>query len=164
MLWHSPIGANASSFSPIFIGQTKVPEEFMMHRYLTVGESHRFSDERKKENIDTLSLVNQGIESTISAVYECKRLFYLILQNKNKNYSVVNKAFENREKKLIKKTVKIIKNNKKLSKNLLNNFSSLELKKGLKLVQNLSKKIENRIRNRQGFSKNIRPKSFDQIW
>ena len=75
MLWDSPIGAIASSFSPVFIGQTKVPGEFMMHRYLTVGESHRFSDERKKENIDTLSLVNQGIEATISAVYECKRLF-----------------------------------------------------------------------------------------
>ncbi len=164
MLWHSPIGAIASSFSPVFIGQTKVPGEFMMHRYLTVGESHRFSDERKKENIDTVSLVNQGIESTISAVYECKRLFYLILQNKKKNYSVVNKAFENREKKLIKKTVKIIKNNKKLSKNLLNNFSSFELIEGLKLVQNLSKNIEKRIRNSQEFSKNIRPKSFNQIW
>jgi hypothetical protein len=163
MLWHSPIGAIASPFSPVFIGQTKVPEEFMMHRYLTVGESHRFSDERKKENIDTLSLVNQGIESTISAVYECKRLFYLILQNK-KNYSVVNKAFENREKKLIKKTIKIMKDNKKLSKNLLNNFSSFELKEGLKLVQNLSKNIEKRIRNSQGFSKSIGPKSFNQIW
>jgi len=135
-----------------------------MHRYLTVGESHRFSDERKKENIDTLSLVNQGIESTVSAVYECKRLFYLILQNKKKNYSFVNKAFENREKKLIKKTVKIIKNNKKLSKNLLNNFSSFELIEGLKLVQYLSKNIEKRIRNSQEFSKNIRPKSFNQIW
>ena len=163
MMWHSPIGAIASPFSPVFIGQTKVPEEFMKHRYLTAGESHRFLDERKKENINTLSLVNQGIESTISAVYECKRLFYLILQNK-KNYSVVNKAFENREKKLIKKTIKIMKDNKKLSKNLLNNFSSFELKEGLKLVQNLSKNIEKRIRNSQGFSKSIRPKSFNQIW
>ena len=69
MLWHSPIGAVASPFSPVFIGQTKVPREFMMHRYLTVGESHRFSDERKKKNKDTVSLVNQEIESTVSAVY-----------------------------------------------------------------------------------------------
>ena len=164
MLWHSPIGAIASPFSPVFIGQTKVPEEFMMHRYLTVGESHRFSDERKKENIDTLSLVNQGIESTISAVYECKRLFYLILQNKNHFLSVVNKAFENREKNLIKKTNKIIKTRKKISKNKLNNFSLYELMQGLKLVQNLSKSIEKRIRNTKRFSKNIRPKSFNQIW
>ena len=82
MLWHSPIGAVASSFSPVFIGQSMIPEEFMMHRYLTVGESHRFSDERKKKEKDTLSFVSQGVESTVSAVYECKRLFYLILQNK----------------------------------------------------------------------------------
>jgi len=164
MLWHSPIGAVASPFSPVFIGQTKVPEEFMMHRYLTVGESHRFSDERKKENIDTLSLVNQRIESTVSAVYECKRLFYLILQNKKKFHSSIINAFENREKKLIKKTIKIIRTNKNLSKKKLNNFSLYELRQGLKLVQNLSKNIEKRIRNSQGFSKSIRPKSFNQIW
>ena len=164
MLWHSPIGAVASPFSPVFIGQTKVPREFMMHRYLTVGESHRFSDERKKENIDTLSLVNQGIESTVSAVYECKRLFYLILQNKKKFHSNIINAFEKREKKLINKTSKIIKTNKNLTKNKLNNFSLHELRQGLKLVQNLSKSIEKRIRNTKRFSKNIRPKSFNQIW
>ena len=49
-------------------------------------------------------------------------------------------------------------------KNLLNNFSTFELKEGLKLVQNLSQNIEKRIRNSQGFSKSIRPKSFNQIW
>ena len=58
MLWHSPIGAVASTFSPVFIGQTKVPEEFMMHRYLTVGESRKFSDLRKKENKETT--INYG--------------------------------------------------------------------------------------------------------
>ena len=98
MLWHSPIGAVASPFSPVFIGQTKIPEEFMMHRYLTVGESHRFSDERKKENIDTLSLVDQGIESTISAVYECKRLFYLILQNKKNFIQILLKLLKKEKK------------------------------------------------------------------
>ena len=135
-----------------------------MHRYLTVGESHRFSDERKKENIDTLSLINQRIESTVSAVYECKRLFYLILQNKNKFHSSIINAFVNREKKLINKISKIIKTNKNLPKNKLNSFSLHELKQGLKLVQNLSKNIEKRIKNNKGFSKSIRPKSFNQIW
>jgi len=75
MLWYSPIGAVASTFSPVFIGQTIVPEEFMMHRYLTVGESHRFSDERKKDIKDSISLISQGVESTVSAVYECKGYF-----------------------------------------------------------------------------------------
>jgi len=154
----------ASPFSPVFIGQTKIPEEFMMHRYLTVGESHRFSDERKKQNKDNISLVSQEIESTISAVYECKRLFYLILQNKNHFLSVVNKAFENREKKLIKKTIKIIQTKKKLSKNKLNNFGSKELIQGLKLVQNISKNLEKRLKKSKRFSKSIKPKSFNQIW
>ena len=136
----------------------------MKHRYLTVGESHRFSDERKKQNRDTVSLVDQRIESTVSAVYECKRLFYLILQNKNHFLSIVNKAFENREKKLIKKTIKVIKTNKNLSKNKLNYFSSYELIQGLKLVQNLLKILEKSLRKSKGFSKSIRPKCFHQIW
>ena len=172
MLWHSPIGAVASSFSPIFIGQSMIPEEFMMHRYLTVGESHRFSDERKKKEKDTLSFVSQGVESTVSAVYECKRLFYLILQNKKIFFPIAAKAFENRERKINKKMNKILKsakiflkaNNKNLCKNILNNFSSTELKNSLKLVQRLSKSMEKKIRQSKGFVKNIKPKSFNQIW
>ena len=132
MLWNSPIGAVASSFSPVFIGQSMIPEEFMMHRYLTVGESHRFSDERKKKEKDTLSFVSQGVESTVSAVYEFKILFYLILQNKKIFFPIAAKAFENREKKINKKMNKILKsakiflkaNKQNLCKNILNNFSS----------------------------------------
>ena len=172
MLWHSPIGAVASPFSPIFIGQSMIPEEFMMHRYLTVGESHRFSDERKKKEKDTLSFVSQGVESTVSAVYECKRLFYLILQNKKIFFPIAAKAFENRERKINKKMNKILKsakiflkaNKKNLCKNILNNFSSTELKNSLKLVQRLSKSMEKKIRQSKGFVKNIKPKSFNQIW
>ena len=172
MLWHSPIGAIASPFSPIFIGQSKIPEEFMMHRYLTVGESHRFLDERKKKEKDTLSFVSQDVESTISAVYECKRLFYLILQNKKIFFPIATKAFENREKKLNKKMNKILKsaknflkkNKKNLCKDVLNNFSTTELKNGLKLVQKLSKSMEADIRKSKGFIRNIKPKSFNQIW
>ena len=172
MLWHSPIGAVASSFSPVFIGQSMIPEEFMMHRYLTVGESHRFSDERKKKEKDTLSFVSQGVESTVSAVYECKRLFYLILQNKKIFFPIAAKAFENREKKINKKMNKILKsakiflkaNKQNLCKNILNNFSSTELKNSLKLVQRLSESMEKKIRQSKGFVKNIKPKSFNQIW
>ena len=172
MLWHSPIGAVASTFSPVFMGQNIVPEEFMMHRYLTVGESHRFLDERKKKEKDTLSFVSQNVESTISAVYECKRLFYLILQNKKNFFPIATKAFENREKKLNKKMNKILKsaknflkkNKKNLCKDVLNNFSTTELKNGLKLVQKLSKSMEADIRKSKGFIRNIKPKSFNQIW
>ena len=172
MLWHSPIGAVASPFSPVFMGQNIIPEEFMMHRYLTVGESHRFSDERKKNEKDTISHVSQGVESTVSAVYECKRLLYLILQNEELFLSVANKLFENREKDLIEKTIHILnttkillmKNEKNLSEKILNKFSVNELRGGLKLVQVLSKNMETYIRQTKGFNKNIKPKSFEQIW
>ena len=172
MLWHSPIGAVSSPFSPIFMGQTIIPEEFMMHRYLTVGESHRFSNDRKKNEKDSLSFVSQGVESTVSAVYECKRLLYLILQNKYRFLSLATNAFEDREKKLINNTNKILKttkiflkkNKKTLCKRMLNNFSITELRNGLKLVQTLSKNMEVKIRKSKGFTKNIKPKSFNQIW
>ena len=172
MLWHSPIGAVASPFSPVFMGQNIIPEEFMMHRYLTVGESHRFSDERKKNEKDVISHVSQGVESTISAVYECKRLLYLILQNEKLFFPVANKLFENREKNLIEKTIHILnvvkillkKNEKNLSEKILNNFSVNELRDGLKLVQLLSKHMDTYIRQTKGFNKNIKPKSFEQIW
>ncbi len=128
MLWHSPIGAVASPFSPIFIGQSMIPEEFMMHR--------------------------------------------LILQNKKIFFPIATKAFENREKKLNKKMNKILKsaknflkkNKKNLCKDVLNNFSTTELKNGLKLVQKLSKSMEADIRKSKGFIRNIKPKSFNQIW
>ena len=129
-------------------------------------------DERKKKEKDTLSFVSQNIESTISAVYECKRLFYLILQNKNHFLSLANKAFEDRENKLIKKTNKtlkiakkfLIKNKKNLLKNVLNNFSVKELNNGLKLVQNLSKIMDKKIRKTKSFYKGVKPRSFNQIW
>jgi len=51
-----------------------------------------------------------------------------------------------------------------LCEKILNNFSTTELKNGLKLVQTLSKSIDIQIRKSKGFTKNIKPKSFDQIW
>ena len=172
MIWHSPIGAVASPFSPVFMGQTMIPEEFMMHRYLTVGESHKFSDERKLNEKDTLSIVSQGVESTVSAVYECKRLLYLILQNEKYFLSTTTEIFKDREKKLINKTIQILetaktllkKNEKNLCEKILNNFSTTELKNGLKLVQMLSKSMETNIRQTKGFNKNIKPRFFGQIW
>ncbi len=119
-----------------------------------------------------MSFVSQGVESTGSVVYECKRLLYLILQNKNRFLSIATKAFERREKKLSNKTNKILKttkiflkkNKKTLCKRMLNNFSTTELRNGLKLVQTLSKNMEVKIRKSKGFTNNIKPKSFGQIW
>ena len=67
--------------------------------------------------------------------------------------------------KILNSAKKLLKRNKKkLSKNILNNFSTYELKNSLKLVQSLSKSMEINIRKSKGFVKNIKPKSFGQIW
>ena len=67
--------------------------------------------------------------------------------------------------KILKSEKIFLKANKKnLCKNILNNFSSTELKNSLKLVQRLSKSMEKKIRQSKGFVKNIKPKSFNQIW
>jgi len=101
-----------------------------------------------------------------------QRLLYLILQDEKLFYSLVSKIFESREKKLINETFEILeiskiilsKNEKNLSKKILNCFSYSKLRGGLKLVQTLSKKIETYIRNTKGFDNEIKPKSFEQIW
>ena len=96
----------------------------------------------------------------------------MILQNEKLFFPVANKLFENREKNLIEKTIHILnvvkillkKNEKNLSEKILNNFSVNELRDGLKLVQLLSKHMDTYIRQTKGFNKNIKPKSFEQIW
>ena len=78
MMWHSPTGALAAPFSPVFLGQGVVPPEFGPHRYLTVGEAHRFMDLRKADEADTISIVPQYAEALPSAFQESKRLLYLM--------------------------------------------------------------------------------------
>ena len=81
MMWHAPVGPVTAPLLPVFLGQTSVPPEYRQHRYLTVGESHRFLDDRKKgKDPDTVSLVPQGIETAVSAVYEYRRLMHLAFQ------------------------------------------------------------------------------------
>ena len=138
----------------------------------TTAPNAPFGTKRKLNEKDTLSLVSQEVESTVSAVYECKRLLYLILQNEKIFLSTTTEIFKDREKKLIDKTIQILKttktllqkNEKNLSEKILNNFSTTELKNGLKIVQTLSKNMETHIRQTKGFRKNIKPRSLVQIW
>ncbi|MEJ2019156.1 MAG: dipeptidase, partial [Maritimibacter sp.] len=82
MMWHAAVGPLAAPLTPVFLGMTGVPDEYAQHRYLTQGEAHRFLDLRKeKENPDTVSHVEQGIEVADSAVYQFKRLMHLIFQD-----------------------------------------------------------------------------------
>ena len=172
-LWHAPIGAIASTFSPVFIGQNNVPLEFSKHRYLTTGEAHRFMDDRKIENgeIDSVSLVSQEIESSRSAVMECKRLLYLILQDPERYKSEVSEVFEKREIELFGSTQELLKlvdvllnqDQIDLAKKAMTYFSNNELRIGLNLIMALSESIEKRLQF-LGKPKASEPRKFDQIW
>jgi hypothetical protein len=80
MMWHAPTGALAAPFSPVFLGQTRVPAEYGPHRYLTAGEARRFMDLRKAVSggVDTVSHVPQRAETTLGAFQQGKRLMYLM--------------------------------------------------------------------------------------
>lgn len=81
VLWHAPIGAVTAPLVPAFLGQTRVPDEYAQHRYLTTGESARFLDSRKAvAKPDTVSHVPQGVETARSAVAAFKRLMHLAFQ------------------------------------------------------------------------------------
>jgi hypothetical protein len=174
ILWHAPIGAVAAPFSPVFIGQNKVPEEFQMHRYLTAGESHRFMDTRKAVagDFDTLSKSDQRTETFRSAVFECKRLLYLMLQDKDRYLPDVVECFERREEILAQQTKNMLKAARALidqgdvsaAFSLLDYFSTNELLDGLELVATLSSSIEARVRLVGKDDSQSILKMFDQIW
>src|SRR5262249_27541690 len=102
-LWHTPIGAVAAPFAPVFMRMREVPEEYRQHRYLTAGESARFLDLRhaSKEDRSTVSVVQQGIESTRSAAAIGKRLLYLILQHSELFLPEVTAVWEATEQRLL---------------------------------------------------------------
>ena len=84
MMWHAPVGPVTAPLVPVFLGQTEVPDEFALHRYLTTGEAHRFLDRRKEATApDTVSHVPQGVEVSDSAVYQYKRLMHLAFQDED---------------------------------------------------------------------------------
>ena len=111
--------------------------------------------------IKSLSESNVEIRCDTKSYNEIKKYNY-----RNLNY------FKDREKKLNDKTIQILKttkillkkNEKNLCEKILNNFSTTELRNGLKVVLTLSKSMETHIRQTKDFRKNIKPRSFDQIW
>jgi len=81
IMWHAPVGPVTAPLLPVFLGQDEVPAPFRKHRYLSVGESHRFLDTRKLDKSpDTVSRVPQGVETGETAVYHYKRLMHLAFQ------------------------------------------------------------------------------------
>jgi dipeptidase len=174
VLWHAPIGPVAAPFAPVFMGQNKIPEEFQMHRYLTTGEAHRFMDNRRSVagDFDTLSIASQRTEAFPSAVFECKRLLYLMLQDPDKYLADVTACFETREDALAEQAQVMLKaagaliaqKDGQAACALLEYFSNTELLRGLELVTALSASIAARIRLSGQERQDPSPKMFKQIW
>jgi len=172
MLWHAPVGAIAAPFAPVFLGQDQVPPEFGKHRYLTVGESHRFMDMRKAlvQGSDVVSGVRQTDEAARSAVFECKRLMYLLQISGVDRLKQVIAVFEARETMLAGKVERAVEIATKLASSevkdacsILEYLSQVELKAGLDLVVALSGGLEAELKA-YGVSSGVEPVSFDQIW
>lgn len=174
MIWHAPIGSLAAPFAPVFLGQDNVPPEFQMHRYLTTGEDHRFMDPRRDASYgpDVESRVNQAVEGTRSAVHECKRLLYLMLQDADRFMPEVTLALEDCEARLFGQTADMRAIAEKLAFSgdeqaackLLGYFSCTELKRSLDLVTAMADSIEARLRTSGALIAGDPPKGLAQIW
>jgi dipeptidase len=173
-IWHTQIGAIAAHFVPVFMGCTKVPEEFGNHRYLTVGESSRFSNDRHatEEDRSTVSSVPQGIESIESATAVFKRLMYLVFQHQEKFLAEVTEVWLAKEKQLIievgdvlKSAEILIRNNEiDLAEKQLTYFSHSELIQCFNLAKTLAGSIDARTKILYEIDNDLNPKSPSQIW
>lgn len=121
---------------------------------------------------DALSLVPQRNEAFRSAVYESKRLLYLMLQDKERFTSEVHEAFEGREALLARQLETILKAAETLvdkseidaAASLLDYFSNTELIAGLDLVQALSAGIDARIKALGIKQCKDQVEMYEQIW
>ena len=78
LLWHAPVGPVTAPLVPVFMGQTDIPVEYGLHRYLTTGESSRFLYHRHDDDEPgRISTVPQNREVTRSAFQVQKRLMHL---------------------------------------------------------------------------------------
>ncbi|HEY4162472.1 MAG TPA: C69 family dipeptidase, partial [Dongiaceae bacterium] len=174
MLWHTPIGAIAAPFVPIFMGMREVPEEYRQHRYLTAGEASRFVDLRhfRSGRADSLSRIPQGIEATRSAAQVFKRLLYLLSQHQAEFLPEVTATWQALERRLGKALPKMRRiaeilldaGEAELAANQLTYFCRTELMHALSLGETLAAAIEARTRIQFGFNSDPEPLSPDQIW
>lgn len=90
-LWAAPATPYAAAFTPWQTAVSKVPAEFMRHRYLTAGEAER-------QNIRDQ---DRGLESTRYAHRLAKRLFYLATEHDAQFGPEVHSALDLFEQRLL---------------------------------------------------------------
>ncbi len=169
MLWHTQTSSIAAPFVPIYMGVSKIPEEFCQHRYLTANESEKFIDRRKPEAIST---VPQAIECTRSATYVFKRLLHFITLHPALYMAEIFSIWEGVERELfsrhqnVSEAAEVLINAEKyeLALEYLTYFTSTELYRSLDLAENLTRSLEIRTRALYGFHPDPMPLSTGQIW
>lgn len=168
-LWHTQTGAIAAPFVPVFLGITDIPVEFKQHRYLTVGESDRFIDARKPDQLSDIAL---GVESTRSAFRSFKRLLYLVLAHHERFLPEVTEVWEAIEAKLLAAQPDIIKTatvlmdagEEALAIRYLTDYTSSELMRSLELAEVLAASIEARTKILYGIDESSMLGGPEQIW
>ncbi|HTN98753.1 MAG TPA: dipeptidase, partial [Nordella sp.] len=159
----------AAPFVPVYMGVSDVPDEYKMHRYLTAGESARFIDLRKP---DQVSLVPQQTEATRSAAQVFKRLLYVMLQQPETYLPEVTAVWEGVERKLqalhesvSQATDALIATGKtELGTDYLTYFTQTELLNALNLASTLADALEVRTRALNSFKSWPTPKQVEQVW
>lgn len=169
LLWHAQIGPVAAPFVPVFLGVTRIPEEFQQHRYLSSAEDQRYY---RAELLETpCPAVPLEIESRRSATYSFKRLYYLLLQDSDWTAQVADvwEAFEKRlvgEAERVRKTCEILLRcgEMELAASQLTYFTDAELRASLDWADELVGALDVRARAlppRSGVRKAEAPK---QVW
>jgi hypothetical protein len=172
VLWHTQVGAVAAPFVPVFMGATKLPEEFGMHRYLTDGEAARCHDTREFNRATEISAVPQGVESTRSATQVFKRLQNLMFCNVQAFLPEIKELWEAHERDLLQASALVAAAAEELlragrgdlARHCLTYFTCNELMKSLEIAESLGKSLEIRTRLLFGISSNATPVGPAQIW
>ena len=173
-LWHTPIGAIAAPFVPVFMGMQVVPEEYRQHRYLSAGEARRFMDMRQARNgrLDSVSAIPQGVESTRSAVQVFKQLLYLVVQHEELYLPEVTATWTATERRLLDghdeavatAATLLAAGRDDLAQAYLDFYCHTHMRAALDLGQILAQSLEARTRAMFGFSDNPLPVTPKQIW
>jgi len=158
--WHAPIGPVVAPFLPVWLGVESVPEEYRQHRYLTTGEDHRFIDLRRSAagDLDALSTVSQGVESTRSAVAIFKRLLYLTFAHHEQYLPEVQAVWSAREaslRPLVESFTAAARalldaGDRGAARSILTHLTHTEMRRALDDAEHLSRALEVRTRSAHG--------------
>ncbi len=173
MMWHAPVGPVTAPLLPVFLGQGEVPHAYRQHRYLTTGESHRFLDRRKEDkDPDTVSLVPQGIETGVSAVYEFKRLMHVAFQKPEPLLTEVGDHWRAVEASANSSLTGVLRaasllldaGEDDLASQFLSEFSNARLNEALADCQALAEAAHVRLRALGNLNLTRKPLSPEQLW